>query len=44
MGILNKLQVVKGKSKAAKIFEGLFPNQTFWDIKYNKPSEYVQEY
>jgi len=40
MGILKDLDIVKGDDlMASTIFENLFPN--FFDIKYNKPSEYV---
>ena len=42
MGILNKIGISAHKnSKAAKLFEELFPEKSFMDIEYEKPSDYV---
>ncbi|MFV0345971.1 MAG: hypothetical protein ACK5IQ_06950 [Bacteroidales bacterium] len=43
MGKLNELSITVGKNiKAETIFDSLFPN--FFDVEYDKPSEYVQKY
>lgn len=44
MGLLKKMNLVRSASKAEKIFEGLFPGKTFWDICYTSPSDYVNQY
>lgn len=43
MGVLNRLSICIGnETKAAAVFEKLLPN--FWDVNYEKPSEYIQKY
>ncbi len=44
MGILSNLKLIRKRNKTEKVFEDLFPGQTFWDIEYDKPSEYVSKY
>ena len=43
MGKLNELSITVGNGKKAElVFDSLFPN--FLEIKYDKPSEYIQKY
>jgi len=43
MSILKEVEIITGKAnKASSIFESLSPS--FYDIKYNTPSEYIQIY
>lgn len=44
MSILSDLKLVRNGTKTEAIFEDLFPNKTFWNIEYEKPSEYVSKY
>lgn len=44
MGQLSNLKLTSSNSKSEKTFESIFPGVSFWDISYNKPSEYVQKY
>ncbi|MCQ2308429.1 MAG: hypothetical protein MJZ78_00395 [Bacteroidales bacterium] len=45
MGILKDLNIIVGKTtKAGSMFENLFSGQTFKDIEYSKPSDYVNKY
>lgn len=44
MGILSNLKLIKNSNKTERVFEDLFPGKTFWDIEYDKPSEYVSKY
>ena len=41
MGILSNLKLIRKRNKTEKVFEDLFPGKTFWDVEYDKPSEYV---
>lgn len=44
MGILKDTNIVKGNCKSSKIFENLFPDKSFYDIEYDRPSSYVRAY
>ena len=44
MGILSDLKLTRKGNKTEKVFEELFPGRTFWDVEYDKPSEYVSKY
>ncbi len=44
MGILSNLKLIRKRNKTEKVFEDLFPGKTFWDVEYDKPSEYVSKY
>lgn len=44
MGQLSNLKLTSNNSKSETTFESIFPGVSFWDISYNKPSEYVQKY
>lgn len=44
MGLLSDIGLIKGNAKTAEVFESLFGNKTFFDIKYDKPSDYVNTY
>lgn len=44
MGKLKDKGIIKNEGKISNIFEGLTGNQSFLDIKYNTPHEYVKFY
>lgn len=44
MGVLKDCKIVKGNTKTVAIFEELFPNETFLDIVYHSPKDYVARY
>lgn len=44
MGALKDCKIVKGNTKTATIFEELFPNETFLDIVYQSPKDYIARY
>lgn len=44
MGLLQKIRLIRSNNKSSKIFEELFPDNTFLDIEYSSPSEYVAKY
>lgn len=44
MGLLSKIGLIGENAKTAEIFESLFGNKTFFDIEYDKPSDYVNIY
>lgn len=45
MSILKDLHiVVSGDTQAGILFENIFPNKTFLDISYEKPSQYIKIY
>lgn len=44
MGALKDCKIVKGNTKTATIFEDLFPNETFLDIVYQSPKDYIVRY
>ena len=44
MGLLSKIGLIGENAKTAEIFESLFENKTFFDIEYDKPSDYVNIY
>lgn len=44
MGQLSNLKLTSNNSKSEKTFESIFPGKSFWDIDYNRPSEYIQKY
>ncbi len=44
MGALKDCKITKANSKTVTIFEGLFPGQTFLDITYESPKDYISLY
>ena len=44
MGVLKDCKIVKGNTKTVAIFEELFPNETFLDIVYHSPKDYIARY
>jgi hypothetical protein len=44
MGILKDIGIVKSNSMVAGLFESIFDNETFINIQYTAPSEYVNKY
>ena len=44
MGLLSNIGLIGKNARTAEVFESLFENKTFFDIKYKTPSDYVNLY